>query len=180
MAAKDPVKYDTVDLTGDNADDGTRYADDGGCPPIVWLTEATDDDTSSVFSKVGKGGQANGDGHRIEYDDKAGVAENDTITVHVGSLHQIDDGLELQPYTDENSVHTTVGIIIASPIVGANVFTITAAFATECNNASLTDTDNWAVRLQPVAQEAGDAGITEVDANITAGAADALQAQAWM
>ena len=169
MPAQLSVKLQTLILTGDNADDGTRHDDDGGCPPLVFKTEAEDNNLTNVFAKVGKGGQANGDALRCEYA-KNGVASGDTFTLRVTALHQIDDGIEIQPYIDENSVNTTVGIIIASPIIGDNVFTITAAFATELNDSTLTDTNNFAIRLQPVAQEAGDFSCSEFDAVISAAA----------
>ncbi len=165
MAAKDPVSTDAVELTGDLADDGTRHSDNGGCPPTVYLTCLTDDNTTSSCLKPGKGG-VDGDALRVEYTDLAGVAVNDTISFVLRNIHQIDDGVEIQAYTDSNSVTATAKLVNSAPI-GVNstqTFTLTQAFIDELGDVG---GGNFAVRFQPQAQEAGDVQVAEVDADLT-------------
>lgn len=177
MAARDPVSTDAVELPGADEleDDGTRHSDDGGCPPLVYLTGLTDDDTGSSVLKIGKGG-ANGDALRIEYADLAGLAVNDTITILITAIHQIDDGMDLLAYIDSNSVTATGRINLDAPMtIGANLYTITQAFIDELGDVG---SGNFAVRWGPRAQEAGDCSTAEVDADLTASAAAALDEEA--
>lgn len=163
MAAQDPVSIDAVELTGDLADDGTRHSDDGS--PPSYLSQLIDNDTGSGVLKPGKGG-TDGDALRIEYANGGLPSPGDTISIWLTAVHQIDDGIEIQAYTDANSVTATAKIIIAAPIsTGENIYTLTSGFIAELGDVG---GGNFAVRFQPQAQEAGDVQVSEVDADLSA------------
>ena len=157
------VAYDAVELTGDLADDGTLHDH---------LTAATDGDTTTGFAKAGKGG-SDGDAHRVEIEDLADLAVGDTTSFFLAAVHQIDDGIEIQAYTDSNSVTATAKIIISAPIsTGENIFTYTQAFIDELGDVG---SGNFAIRFQPQAQEAGDVNVAECEIDISPPAAAAAQ-----
>jgi len=168
MVATDPVSTDSVELSSETADDGTRHTDSGGDP---YLTTLTDDATDIAAYKMGKGG-TDGDGARLVFPGFAGIAVGDTITINLLSIHQIDDGCDLLAYTDSNTVTVTDRINKDAPLsTGDNVYTLTSGFITALNDIG---SDNFAVRYVTRALEAGDVAITEVDSNLTVAGAPVI------
>lgn len=169
MAALDPSLVQAINATAWDAADGTEAAD--------LTTEATNDTTGAGInvlsaSKIGKGGGVHGDVLRVAFDqDFAGVAVNDTVTIELEGLHTVAD-LAMLAYTAATTV-TTTAKIVATSVSGTTVFTFTQAFIDELVELG---TDGWAVRFAEDTGLSGDWQLSEVDADITAGAAGAISA----
>ena len=165
MAALDPSLVQALAATAWDAADGAEQAD--------LTTEATNDTTGAGInvagaSKVGKGGSPHGDILRVAFDqDFGGVAVNDTITVEIESIHNVDD-LAILAYTAATTVTTTAKIVVTMA-TGPLVFTLTQAFIDELVELG---TDGWAVRVVEDLSTGGDWQLSEVDADITAGGGD--------
>ena len=151
-ASSTPLLVHAVELTGDLADDGTRHDITAG---------AIDDDTSTGIADIGAGG-TDGNAVRCEFTEY-GVKVNDTISIWYSAKTGLASGIEMQAYTDANSVTATAAIVIGSPIIGENVFTLTQAFIDELG---VIGHDHFAVRVQPTSQTSGDFTLTEVDGDL--------------
>lgn len=167
MAAKDPSEIDTVDVTSYAAADGTFQAD--------LLSQGTDDNTtqginSASISKIGKQGFPHGDILRVIFaDGLAGLADGDTITLYISSIHATSN-LNILAYTSTSAVTATEEIQI-SISTGANVFTLTTAFIGQLGDLG---SGAWGVRIANTAWGSGGGGdiqIAEVDADISSGVA---------
>ena len=175
MAAQDPSLIEAMTTS-----DKTWLAADATAEATL-TTEGTDDDTTTdinaaVNSKIGKGGSPHGDVLRVEFSSGfASIAVNDTITVWLGALHNVSD-LALLAHTAATTV-TSTGKVVQTSVSGQTIFTITQAFIDELVELG---TDGFAVRIAEDLGVSGDWRLREVDADLTAGAADVLQAQVWM
>ncbi len=168
MAATSPTHASSYDASAWDAADGSVVAD--------YLSTLDDNDTAVGVVKQGK---APDDILRIEFPNLASIVNTDTVSVWAIGAHNYVT-MALLPYNAAGTVLTTNKITLtaqAAPGGGETKFTLTTAFIGDLFDQG---GGTWAARVVEDGEIAGDINISEIDSDLTAGAADVLQAQVWM
>lgn len=159
--AIDPTHCDSHDATDRDAVDGAQQTEA--------LTLCTDDDTTTMAIKQGKDPD---DIMRVEFPGLSDIAVGDTISVHFGMLMNY-DVMALLPYDGATSVLNTNRLTYTLSGGSPAVFTLTSNFIGDlCSTCGET----WAARIaEDTVAIDGDILVTEVDSNLTTGAAPPSQ-----